>query len=265
MKTRSRASSAFTLIEVVISSALVSIILVSAYLCLSAAMSSRRMVEPRVEVLQNARVAMALMSADLRNACVLSKDVEFLGMHRTLDGTPADNLDFGTHNYTPRRAREGDFCQVSYFLDKDPESGQLILWRRRNPRIAPDPLSGGTREELGRGLAGMRLEYFDGFDWFDTWGDVEGNGKRQTSNRVQSNLSGLPDAVRITLMFESNPRAKKAVPSDGLATNEPPMVFQTVARLALAPSLRSGGSSSAPASDSTPDSNPGTPVEGATQ
>jgi hypothetical protein len=223
------------------------------------------MVEPRVEVLQNARVAMALMSADIRNACVLSKDIEFLGMHRLLEGAPADNLDFATHNYTPRHAREGDFCQVSYFLDKDPESGQYILWRRRNPTIAPDPLSGGVREELGRGLTGLRLEYFDGLDWFDTWGDTEGNGKRQTSRRVQSNLSGLPDAVRITLLFDPNPHAKKTAASDVLATNEPPLVFQTVARLALAPSLRSGGASSAPAGDSSTTPSPGTPVEGTTQ
>ena len=37
------------------------------------------MVEPRVEVFQNARVAMALMTADLRDACPLSKDFDFLG------------------------------------------------------------------------------------------------------------------------------------------------------------------------------------------
>ncbi|MBC8095377.1 MAG: prepilin-type N-terminal cleavage/methylation domain-containing protein, partial [Akkermansiaceae bacterium] len=112
-------SHAFTLIEVVISSALMALIIVSAYLCFSAAIASRKTMEPRLEVIQNARVAMGLMAADLRAACPLDKNSAFLGMHRTMGETVADNLDFATHNYTPQGAREGDFCQMSYYLDRN--------------------------------------------------------------------------------------------------------------------------------------------------
>lgn len=227
------ASDGFTLIELVISSAVMALILASGYLCLHAAISSQKLVEPRVEILQNARVAMALISADLRAACSLSSELDFLGMPRQLGSVEADNLDFGTHNYTPHLPNEGDFCQVSYFLNQDPESGQFVLLRRRNPRFAPDPLAGGSREEIARGLLGLKFEYYDGFDWYDTWGDVEGRGKAQTSNRLRSNLSGLPDAVRITLWLDSNPRTANA--RKGEQTNSaPPLVFQTVARLNLA-------------------------------
>ena len=152
-------------------------ILVSAYLCLNSAISSQKLIEPRVDVLQSARVAMTIMSADLRAACPLAKEFQFLGMHRMLEEVEADNLDFATHNYTPRRLREGDYCQVSFFLEKDPQSGQYVLWRRRNPTIALDPLSGGTREEIARGVRGVRFEYYDGFDWYDTWGEIPGQGK----------------------------------------------------------------------------------------
>ncbi len=162
---QSGANRAFTLIEVVISSALMALIITSAYLCLNAAVSSQKMIEPRATVFQSARVAMALMTADLRCACPLSPDSAFLGMQRMLGTVEADNLDFATHNYTPRRPREGDYCQVSYFLDKDRESGQLALYRRRNPLIAFDPLSGGSREEIARGLLGLRFDYYDGYDW----------------------------------------------------------------------------------------------------
>ena len=153
---------AFTLIEVVISAALMALIIVSAYLCLNAAVSSQKMIEPRSTVFQNARVAMSLVAADLRCACPLSKDSAFLGMHRMMGTVEADNLDFATHNYTPRRPREGDYCQVSLYPDKDPESGQYVLYRRRNPAIALDPLAGGTREEIARGLLGLRFDYYDG-------------------------------------------------------------------------------------------------------
>src|SRR6185312_12717668 len=204
----SRVQGAFTLLEVVISMAMMAIILGSAYACFDAGIRSRRMVEPRVEVFQNARVAMALMTADLRDACPLSKDFDFLGMTRTLGQMPADNLDFATHNYTPTAERQADFCETSYYLNQDPTNGLLTLFRRRNPLIALDPLSGGSREEIATGLLGARFEYFDGLDWYDTWGDL--NGKKQTSNRDQPNMSGMPEAVRITLYFDSDPQAKIA-------------------------------------------------------
>ncbi|HVY69224.1 MAG TPA: prepilin-type N-terminal cleavage/methylation domain-containing protein, partial [Verrucomicrobiae bacterium] len=148
----------FTLLELIISSALMSVVLISAYLCLSAGFSTKKLVEPRLETLQNARVALALITADLRCACVLTQEFEFLGEQRKAGSIQADNLDFATHNYTPGKPREGDYCQVSYFLDKNMETGQFSLWRRRNPRIAPDALAGGRREEIARNVRGLQFE-----------------------------------------------------------------------------------------------------------
>jgi hypothetical protein len=74
----------------------------------------------------------------------------------------ADNVDFATHNYTPRRTREGDFCQESLYLDQDPETGQFSLWRRRNPAIAPRRPAGGSKEEIATNVVGLKFEYFDG-------------------------------------------------------------------------------------------------------
>ncbi len=235
----------FTLIEVVISAALMALILTSAYLCLRAGLAGQKLVEPRADILQNARVAASLLAADLRSACPLSTNYQFLGMRRKLGEVDADNLDFATHNYTPRHAREGDYCEVSYFVDKDEETGQFGLWRRRNPTLAPDPLSGGSREEIARGLLGVRLEYYDGTDWYDDWGDEKGGEKAATSNRDHPNLEGMPKAVRITLLFDSNPKSKPAADA-ATRTVEPPLVFQTVARLNLADAPQrsaSGGSS----------------------
>ena len=244
---RLRSNSAFTLIELVISSALMSMILVSAYLCLSSSISSRKLIESRAEVAQSARVAMALMSADLRCACPLSKDIAFLGMQRSVGDVEADNLDFATHNYTPRRSGQGDFCAVSYFLDKEPESGKFGLWRRRYPAIPLDPLSGGSREEIAKGVRGLKFEYYDGFDWYDEWGDPNGQKKDRESLKFQPNLDGLPEAVRVTLWFELGSGAPKQVAKeDDSDTSEPTMAFQTVCRLNLAGiSLRK--TSSAPA------------------
>ena len=249
-----------------ISSALMALILVSAYLCLGAGFSAQKLIEPRAEIIQNGRVALALMSADLRAACPLSKSDDLIGVTRTLGDVEADNLDFATHNYTPRRAREGDFCQESYYLDKDLETGQFSLWRRRNPTIALDALSGGSKEEIAKGVVGFKLEYYDGLDWYYSWGEDKSSenqpDKKNNSARDEANLSGLPEAVRITLLLDSNPKKK----NPDIATNEekpePPFVFQTVVRLNLAAASQTSSDSSA-AGNSDNNTSPGqTPGSG---
>ena len=256
-----RSAAGFTLIELVISSALMAMILAAAYLVLSACLSSQKLIEPRLDVVQTARVALAIMTADLRCACPLAKDYDFLGTHRMLGEIETDSLDFATHNYTPRRPREGDYCQESFFADKDAQTGELCLWRRRNPVIAFDPLSGGMREEIARGVRRLQFEYYDGLDWYDDWG-AQDNRKQQSSLRYHGNLSGMPEAVRITLWLESA-QAPRTTSTEN-ASAEPPLVFQTVARLNLAGLSQSGpaGGGSPGASNSNNSAMPAGPAEG---
>ena len=192
---RSRALAGFTLVEMVISAALMSLILSSAYMCLSAGTSSQKLVESRVDAIQNARVAMSFMAADLRSACALSMDSPFLGMQRSVGDVQADNIDFGTRNYTPKRPHEGDYCQVSYFLQRDPATGKFGLWRRRNPANAPDPLTGGRKEEIAQNVKGLRFQYYDGLEWYDQWGEVDapkrGRQDRQENQGRQDNSAAM--------------------------------------------------------------------------
>jgi len=216
------------------------IILTASYACLNAAISGKKLIEPRADVIQNARVAMAMISADLRSACPLSKDFEFLGMHRMIDDIQADNLDFATHNYIPKRPREADYCQISYFADKEDESGNISLFRRRNPTISPDPLSGGSRELIARGLRGVSFEYYDGWDWYDTWGEINAQKKERKASLLAPNLSGMPEAVRITLWFDPNPRSAPQKEPRASNQSEPPLMFETTVRLNLTGASQSG-------------------------
>ncbi|MDB6028519.1 MAG: gspJ [Verrucomicrobiales bacterium] len=233
---RRQSNAGFTLIELVISAALMALILTSAYVCLHAGMVSRKQMEPRLEALQNARVAMALIVADLRTACPLPQTSGFVGMHRTIDDVTADNIDFATHNYTPRREHEGDFCEESLFLEKEKETGEFVLWRRRNPTLAMDPLVGGSREELARGLRGLTFEYYDGLEWYDSWGEIK-PGKKKTSSKKRSNLADLPQAVRVTLQFDVAHRTTDKTESSRVPE---PLSFQTVVRLNFA-GISTGG------------------------
>jgi type II secretory pathway pseudopilin PulG len=257
MKAPTRQNEAFTLIELTISAAVASIILVASYLCLSAGVASQKLIEPRIEVLQSARVALAMMSADLRSACSLSPDYDFVGEQRAIGEMEADNLDFATHYYTPARPNEGDYCQVSYYVDKSREGGHFSLWRRRNPHLTPDPIdSGGSKEEIAPGLRGLTLEYFDGVDtWYDNWGDASIKKKVKYTTIQATNMSGFPEAVRITLLLDPEPGKIEEKP-------QPPLVFQTVVKLELAdvPAPTGAGGASTPADGNNgaqPGQNPG--------
>ncbi len=241
----------FTLIELVISSALMAMVLVSTYACLNAGFSGQKIVEPRTDLIQSARVALTLMSADLRCACPLPQGAPFLGVRRLLGAVSADNLDFSTHNYTPKNRSEGDFCEESFFVEKDLKSGRYTLWRRRNPALAFDPLSGGSREELATGLAGLRLEYYDGFDWYDSWGDPKAGSTKSQLTLAKPNSDGMPEAVRITLYFDTSPPVP-SVPGRETPISAPPLVFQTVARINV-PSSEAAVTST----PSTPNASPG--------
>lgn len=223
--------SAFTLIELVVSSALMVGVLGAAYLCLRAGVLGRDLVDSRSDVAQTARVALALIAADLRSATPLSREFEFLGMNRVMGTVEADNLDFATHNHSPAKLNEADFCEVSYFLDHDLAAGDYVLWRRRDATPDPEPLEGGTREQIANGIRGLKFEYYDGFDWYDEWGDAEGRRQALSEWMIPSNLYGMPEAVRVTMRFAPVARSSEST-ADG--EEEPPLVFETVVRLNLA-------------------------------
>lgn len=239
-----RIAAGFTLIELVVSAALMSLILVGAYACLQAGFSTQRLVEPRIDATQGARVALGLIAADLRAACSLDPDTEFSGLDRQIGEVEADNLDFATHHYTPQHPGEGDYCQVSYYADRDPDSGGLALWRRRNPVLALEPFAGGSRDLLITGVQKLRFEYSDGLDWYDTWGDSDEGARQETSWRSQPNLYGLPEAVRITLWLDPERQAATNTPASPSRPRGPPLIFQTVARLNLAARPKGNSSSS---------------------
>jgi prepilin-type N-terminal cleavage/methylation domain-containing protein len=71
---RASARRGFTLMELVISSAIASIVLVAGYVCLRAGIATQQTVETRSDLLQSARVALAMMAADLRAATPLSTE-----------------------------------------------------------------------------------------------------------------------------------------------------------------------------------------------
>ena len=89
-----RRRAGFTLVELLVASALMSIVLIAAYASLHAGLEARRIVEPRGDAFQTARVALALLSADLRAACPLDEE------SRQLIEMAIDRLGLSARAYT---------------------------------------------------------------------------------------------------------------------------------------------------------------------
>jgi type II secretory pathway component PulJ len=229
---------AFTLIELVISAALMTLVLGSAYMCLSAGVAGGKMVETRGEAVQSARTALDLIAADLREAIPMFSTnglPEFIGATSAESGV--EYLDFATRHYTPHRKYEADSCMVSYFLEADLESDAYILKRRRKAILDRNPLDGGATEEIARGVRDMYFRYFDRYgDPWDDWGDVE----KKTKGMLlpPENSAGLPFAVRVTLVMNAEGSKKRREKTDANADAEPEtkatLKFQTVAHPRLA-------------------------------
>lgn len=263
-----RARHGLTLVELMVSAALMALILTAAYQCFSAAVAAQRLMDPRLETAQSARVILDRMAAELRGACALPHGSAFLGIDRKVGEEEADSLDFATHHFTPGLAGQGDYCAISYFVERDERTGLLTLCRQQHPGIPLETRRGGTKDVLVSGVRVLRLEYYDGFDWYDSWGETDGGVRAETSRRESSNLSGLPEAVRITLGLEPDPKPRRGTASlestrDEAARPEPPMVFQTVARVVLAATRSEwggggsgSGSAAAPGGNETPGGGP---------
>lgn len=256
MKTRTTmsgraATHGFTLIELLIGVAIMGLIVGAAYSCLRAGIVGQELVESRIDAIQNARTAIGLMSADMRGACPLSPDVEFVGIDRMIGAMEADNLDFGTLSYTPERIGEGDFCETSYFVNPSSTGDGFSLWRRRDPTPDQEPFSGGYREEIAPGIGGPKLEFYDGLFWHDTWGDPDGTAELSSSALLADNLVGLPDAIRVTLWIhpEDGRSDKVSTPETPDGNKASPLVFQTIVHLPTAGRRWPGGEMSTESAD----------------
>lgn len=241
-----------TLLELTVGVTVMTGIIASAYFCLHAGFRSQRALDEHMDEVQKARVLLSLITKDLRHACVWNDDFAFVGMDRTLDAMEADNLDFATHYWKPRASGEGDICEISYYVNRDPETGTLGIWRRRDATPDDEPFAGGEREELITGVRALRFEYYDGFWWHDSWGRVDPRRELPTESSsaedpsltsLSGNLYGLPDAVRISVAFGEereqevrSPVSMDEVSESGRTDAEPslPMIFQTVVYLNLA-------------------------------
>lgn len=182
--------SGFTLLEVLVASAIMSLVLAALYGVFSQTFKSKQLAEDRAERARTARIALLRLGEDLQSALPPSTGAaRFTSETRLAQDFPDDTLSFVTLTRATltNRAAEGDLSEVGYALELDPVNPvhkQLV--RRVRFALAPAGNSADERAPLLFLVQGLQFRFFDGRGWRKEW-------------RPEATQGQLPQAVEATL------------------------------------------------------------------
>jgi prepilin-type N-terminal cleavage/methylation domain-containing protein len=189
----------FTLMELMLSLALLALIMIILYGSFHAVVASKLHAEVRVESDQQARTLMWLMARELRGAVftpLIPSHVLMVGQASRQGGMPLDSITFATLDPSHRRALDGFSAEenVTYSAVPNPKHRGWFLWTRSqrsgliqtaNPPTLPPTV-------LATNVLSVHFRYFNGFQWLEVWDST-------SSPAGQS----LPQAISIELQMAS--------------------------------------------------------------
>ncbi len=198
----------FTLIEVLISIAILAAITSLLFGAFAALKRSKDGLSRTQDRQREARLAMARMTRELQSA--------YLSAHMPLNqallvqktifkgerGTPGDRVDFTAfaNARLERDSHVSDQCELSYYSSPNPDgSGTNDLVRRIDTELDLLPTKGGKVEVLATDIDLFDLQYLDAQtgQWQESWDTTQTTGQ----------LDRLPLQVRIILVLNGGSRA----------------------------------------------------------
>jgi type II secretion system protein J len=194
----------FTLLEVLIGTAVLSMMVLIIWSITSSTLNSEDRASGRDKLYQMARLALRRVTEDV-NMAFLVTSADLLG--KTRDGASKetafigdDNGDFDKLDFNSlsnwrmfRNVKESDQSEVGYKVEEDPEEPDLYrLMRRQNPYLDDDVTDGGKSYPVAEGVTEFQLSYYDNKtnEWTENWNSKEIDHKNK-----------LPKAVKITIVF----------------------------------------------------------------
>ncbi|WP_437724526.1 type II secretion system protein GspJ [Sorangium sp. So ce861] len=205
LRRRRRRSGGVTLLEVIVSVAILAIIGTLIYGAFDGMSRSRTGISRISDRYHQGRGAIARISRELQAA--------FLSRHQPADkniavrltaftgedSSPADRVDFTAfaHRRLLRNAHESDQCEIGYFGSRDPERDKLDLVRREAKFIDLEPTRGGVVNVLAEDIESFDVRYLDPVtgEWVDSW----------DSTQPAAQFERLPSQVWVTLVLNGGP------------------------------------------------------------
>lgn len=173
----------FTLVEILIAVAIVSLILTIIYGSYASSIDTMNYTREKMETFSVARLTLSRMHDELTSSFFSeeSEDVVFSGEEGSLSFISS------SHERIFKDSKEYDLVEIGYFTEAAEEGESLCLWRREDRTPDDDVLEGGEKEKLIEHLESIEFKYYDGEEWRDEWDSKE--------------ESYLPQAVKVILKF----------------------------------------------------------------
>ena len=189
----------FTLLEVLVSMAILVIIMAALYSAYTTNVEAIQIARQNGEVHQTARIVLDRMTRDLQSALIQvsvpSEKIKLgmVGEDRELDGRRADRIDFTTVTHLPltEKGPASDLCEIGYLVDEDSEDKTLVLMRRDDSSVDEDFTQGGSLQEMARNVMEFTLTYQDSRG--------EESGKWNTLEGTPG--AGLPVLIKVRLVL----------------------------------------------------------------
>jgi type II secretion system protein J len=186
----------FTLIEILVASAIASIILVIVYTSYRSIVQSIKKATGNAEFYENVNLAISKIDTDISNTYYARNNKKTFFVSEESAGN--NNCYFitvnhNTINFTGDPAKPcpaGDIQEIGYYLKADKSTqGLFSLIKHEKPYYWYDPLTGGTDNILLRNVVSLKFEFLKGNDWDELW------DSRQNSL--------FPRAVKTTLVVKN--------------------------------------------------------------
>jgi len=197
------AARGFTLLEVVISVAILAVILTIVYNAFNSSMKAFSAMETQGDAYAQARVVLNRICGEIGSAywSPTNPNTGLIGADEEEDDLPFDSLHFTScsHFRWAKDSKESDLCEIGYYLEKDAETGESLLFRREDWNMDGTLEEGGRPLELAEGVDGLNFRYYDGEEWADDW-----------DSRIKG---GLPMAIEVVLILRDPRRTRIAFSS----------------------------------------------------
>ena len=163
----------FTLLEMLVATAMTAVLAGSLYATLHVTFKARTSAHAAVDQVRKVELALEMIRADLESA-VIPRGIlagPFLGEPSTdSSGRPSDTIVLHTAaDAAQDREGTGDIRMVELACEPDEDGPGQALLRRVSVRLLATKVEEPSEELLCRGVRSFSLSYFDGLEWQDGW------------------------------------------------------------------------------------------------